>query len=274
MKKEFENKQTALDILFEQKNKSYGAYALRQAYPNYMARALIYAFGMIGAFILLPLLLQSFSIHPGSDEKEVQVIACFEDIKVERVTPPVVVPPPPPKQVKTTIAFVPPIVRRDNEVGPDEGQIVDLIQKSDGEIGKITIQGTDEGPPTLDKIPDGLIDQPKVQTQKEDETFELFTVQKAPAFPGGEAELMKYLAENTKYPQFAKEYNIEGVVPISFVIDAKGNVVDAKVLREIGGGCGTEALRVIRSMPKWSPGEVNGRAVKVRYTIPIRFELN
>ena len=107
----------------------------------------------------------------------------------------------------------------------------------------------------------------------EEKEYQIFDIQKPPSFPGGERELLKYLAENIKYPPLARENNIQGSVALSFVIQKDGSVSDVSVLKDIGGGCGKEAVRVVNGMPKWSPGEANGHPVKVRYTLPVRFKL-
>ncbi len=98
-------------------------------------------------------------------------------------------------------------------------------------------------------------------------------VEEMPEFPGGEKELMKFIYSQIKYPPIARENGIEGLVAISFVIDKKGEVSDYKILREPGGGCGEEALRVVKMFPKWKPGKQRGRPVKVLYSLPVQFRL-
>ena len=98
-------------------------------------------------------------------------------------------------------------------------------------------------------------------------------VEVMPTFPGGEQELLKYLAENVKYPRLAREAKIQGLVIVRFVVDADGFVGNIELLRGIGAGCDEEALRVVNSMPKWEPGYQNNRAVPVIYNMPIRFAL-
>jgi protein TonB len=103
---------------------------------------------------------------------------------------------------------------------------------------------------------------------------QIFTiVEEMPSFPGGEAELFKYLNKNVKYPQMAQDAGITGVVYLTFVVDENGKVKDPKVLRGIGGGCDEEAIRVVKSMPAWEPGKQRGKAVRVQYNLPIRFTL-
>ena len=94
-----------------------------------------------------------------------------------------------------------------------------------------------------------------------------------PSFPGGEAKLYGYLGNNMKYPPIARDNNIQGRVYVSFVVERNGSITDVKVLRGIGGGCDEEAIRVVKSMPKWSPGKQRGKSVRVRFNLPIVFKL-
>lgn len=99
-------------------------------------------------------------------------------------------------------------------------------------------------------------------------------VEKMPQFPGGEAVMVQFLKENLKYPVLAKEYGIEGHVVVSFIVEKDGSLTDLKIIKDIGGGCGKEALRLIQAMPKWVPGQQHGRTVRVAYTLPVRFKLS
>jgi periplasmic protein TonB len=98
-------------------------------------------------------------------------------------------------------------------------------------------------------------------------------VEQKPEFEGGEAQLMKYLAEHIKYPAMAREAGTEGKVYLSFVVGKDGRITDVKVLRGIGYGCDDEAKSVVAAMPAWKPGKQNGQAVKVQYTLPVVFKL-
>ena len=99
-------------------------------------------------------------------------------------------------------------------------------------------------------------------------------VDKMPSFKGGEKALYKWLGENIKYPQAAKETGISGTVIVTFIIEKDGSITGIKVLKDIGGGCGEEASRVIKLMPKWKAGKQKGVRVRVQFNLPIRFSLN
>lgn len=103
---------------------------------------------------------------------------------------------------------------------------------------------------------------------------EIFTiVEEMPEFPGGMNKLGEYLAKNIKYPQMARETGIQGRVFITFVVEPDGSVTNVQVLRSLGGGCDEEAVRVVKSMPKWKPGKQRGKAVRVSYNLPVNFKL-
>jgi protein TonB len=114
----------------------------------------------------------------------------------------------------------------------------------------------------------------KVEEEESAEEMQIFmVVESMPEFPGGEAALYKYLGENIKYPQMAKESGIQGRVFVTFVVERDGKVTDVRVLRGIGGGCDEEAIRVVQSMPKWAPGKQRGKSVRVQYNLPVKFTL-
>ena len=103
---------------------------------------------------------------------------------------------------------------------------------------------------------------------------EVFTiVEEMPSYPGGDEKMYSYLGNNIKYPQIARESGIQGRVFVNFVVEPDGSVSNVKVLRGIGGGCDEEAVRVVKSMPKWKPGKQRGKTVRVSYTLPVVFRL-
>lgn len=114
------------------------------------------------------------------------------------------------------------------------------------------------------------VDRPQV---KPDTTFTV--VEQMPTFrDGGHVGLVQYIVQHVKYPEEAKKQGISGTVYVTFIIDEKGKVLNAGILRGIGGGCDEEALRVVQSMPDWNPGLEKGKAVKVQFNLPIRFSLD
>ena len=94
-----------------------------------------------------------------------------------------------------------------------------------------------------------------------------------PSFPGGDAALFKFLGENVKYPVIAQENGVQGRVICQFVVNRDGSIVDVEVVRSVDASLDKEAIRVIKSMPKWSPGQQRGKPVRVKYTLPVNFKL-
>jgi protein TonB len=119
-----------------------------------------------------------------------------------------------------------------------------------------------------------IIAQENADTLSVDSDSTTFTiVEKIPIFPGGESEMYKFLGEHMSYPEKARDKNVQGRVYVSFIVEKDGSISSIKVLRGIGSGCDKEAIRVVKSMPKWTPGYQKGKAVRVRYNLPILFKL-
>jgi periplasmic protein TonB len=130
-----------------------------------------------------------------------------------------------------------------------------------------------------------IVDEAKIETTESDEMVAIeieeesdeeffMVVENMPEFPGGDLGLMKYIQKNVKYPPIAKEYNITGKVYVSFIVDKSGSVTDVKIVRGVDKSLDAEALRVVKSLPKYKPGKQRGKAVRVMFTIPINFTLN
>jgi len=156
-------------------------------------------------------------------------------------------PPPPPPPQQTTVLQ---IVENDKVIANDVNVDAEADQKT----------VVDEYKPVVE--------------EKEVEEVEIFTVvEESPGFPGGDEARIKFLQNNIKYPQMARESNIQGTVYVTFVVEKDGKVTDVRVLRGIGGGCDEEAIRVIKAMPKWNAGKQRGKPVRVQFNMPIKFTL-
>lgn len=115
------------------------------------------------------------------------------------------------------------------------------------------------------------IQQEEIQDVEEEEIF--LVVEQMASFPGGPGELNKYLAKNIKYPQQARETGTQGKVFLTFVVEKDGSITDIRVLRDIGSGCGEEAIRVVKTMPKWTPAKQRGKTVRQQFNLPVNFTL-
>ena len=114
----------------------------------------------------------------------------------------------------------------------------------------------------------------EIEIEEEDDEEFFMVVENMPEFPGGDLGLMKYIQKNVKYPAIAKEYNITGKVYVSFIVDRSGSVTNVKIVRGVDKNLDTEAMRVVKSLPKYKPGKQRGKSVRVMFTIPINFTLN
>ncbi|WP_295120474.1 energy transducer TonB [uncultured Chitinophaga sp.] len=266
-----------LDILFEQRNKEYGAYDLRRQYEKRVRNSIIgtasLALLIFGSYLIYSNL--NAADNDASNKPKVEEIK-MQDLEIppeDPKTPPPPPPPPaPPPPVKPTVQFTPPVIKKDNEVPPEEEppKIEDIKDKA---VSTKTVEGDVNGidPGLLsDSKGTGVVEAPPPPPKEEIFTF----VEQPPTFPGGEEALNKYLSKNIRYPHLATENGISGTVFVTFVVDSDGNIKDVKTVgAKKGGGLEEEAVRVVRGMPKWKPGKQNGRQVSVQFNLPIRFTL-
>jgi periplasmic protein TonB len=246
------------ELVFENRNKGYGAYLLRLLYPDRITRSFIFA--AIGFILALsaPVISEWLSSKAKEEFKATQevVVNLTEPPPLDETPPPP--PPPPPQQLKETVKFTPPKVV-DKPV--EEEQPPPQEKLSETTVSTVTQEGEKE----IDLPPEPVVDP--------DEGKIFLIVEEPPSFPGGEAKLFEYLQKNIKYPPVARENGITGRVYVTFVVDKEGKIKDAKLIRGIGAGCDEEALRVVRAMPDWKVGKQNGRAVSVQFNLPINFSL-
>jgi len=268
------------DIIFRGRNKLYGAYDLRMSYERHMRRGL--AWGLF-VFLLLVSTPKIFALF--STEEEMEIICyccpCITDVdlppkKEESKEIPTFIPPPPPPP-KSTIAYLPPVIKADDLV--DLEAIVATIEDlGNFEIGTKTLEGSDDGIAMgiLEDYGDGDFfdsEVPVVEVKKKQDPEVFMYVEQMPVFGSGIQELMEYLSSRIKYPDLARSAGIEGTVVIQFVVNPQGKVTDVTLVRGIGGGCDELAVKIVSNMPDWSPGKQQGRAVPVKMTLPIKFNL-
>lgn len=262
------------DIVFDGRNKAYGAFQLRRLYDKHMTRAMLV--GML-FFLLAVSTPQIIRLIKGFlPEKEndliMKEVTLAEPPPIDPKKPP---PPPPPKvdppPIKDQIKFVPPVVKKDEEVLEEEPPPPTIDEIKDKEIATETKKGEEGGVDASLTEPDNPPAPPVLEEPKEEEPFSY--VEQMPTFPDGTEAMYKYIYDKIKYPAIARENGISGQVIVQFVVSKEGEIQKAKVVRGIGGGCNEEALRVVNGMPRWKPGKHNGRAVPVTFTLPIKFVL-
>lgn len=267
-----------LDIIFLNRNKSYGAYELRKNYHKRVKKTLTIV--LTGALLVcsIPLL---------ASLNEEEVIALPDLDKGIEIT--VIDPEKPEEKIipveNSTTPKVEDVAAVKNvtpEIVPDEEAKDDLLHTQEelkttntgpvdkeGEVGDDLTTVITKDP--VDNVGGGTT---IVESKPDDNTiYADIDIEQLPEFPGGEEELMKYLSNAIKYPERAIRENAQGKVVVGFVVNKNGEIEDLKVKRSIGFGCDDEAIRVIKSMPKWKPGKFNGRDVNVYYDLPIQFTL-
>lgn len=246
------------DIVFETRNKEYGAYRLRKRYSRNVTIAMLIGIFIIATAIITPYINAKASENRGKRaERQVEIKMENLDQPNEQVAPPPP-PPPPPTDVVQQQRYVPPQVV--DSIKPEE---VKQLMTADQAQSEVTNKEVVEVVQTVKE---------EVQeTEKEEEPF--VVVEEMPMFPGGDPELLKYIAEHTQYPEVAKENNIQGRVIVRFCVTAKGGVSQVSVLKSVDPELDKEAIRVVNTLPTFKPGKQGGKAVPVWYMVPITFTL-
>ncbi len=259
------------DIIFEDKNKEYGAYTLRRTSSARHRNAFIWV-GII-AFIAFatPMAFKALKIGQGKDDLGAVEMTNIKldkpQVKEENTVKKLDVPPPP--ELKSTIKFTAPVIKKDEEVPESDVKSQEELTDSKVSISVADVKGTNEETGVdIKTLQDNKV---VVAEEPEEKIFEVVEVN--PSFPGGDAELMKYLSNNIKYPVVAQENNIQGRVTVQFVVGRDGSIQDVVVVRGVDSSLDKEAKRVIQSMPRWIPGKQGGSAVKCKFYVPVNFKL-
>lgn len=265
-----------VDLVFEGRNKAYGAYRLRKSTTKRNILA------MVAVVILLVVAFIILTVKNFVDEQRAKVAmtqvaeltnydqpkkkAEVKQKKVE-VEPERVV-----ERVKSSIKFTAPVIKKDEEVKPDEElKTQDELMSTKTAIGTFDVKGNDDANGEILKAKEVIAEPEPPKHEEENKVFDI--VEQQPLFPGGPAALLKYLSENTKYPVVAQENGVQGRVTVQFVVEKDGSISDVHVLRGVDPSLDKEAVRVVKSMPRWTPGKQNGITVRVNYRVPVLFRL-
>jgi protein TonB len=256
-----------IDVVFNGRNKVYGAYELRKSNPKNTNRALIYGIIFFVFAISLKTIINKLEGFIPKAEEKVKIT----DITLAPPPPdPKKIPPPPPpeppKPKVDQVKFPPPVVKPDNEVKEEPPTQKELEVADPG-------PKTQKGDPTAEIRIDEPVGNSDNKQVTEDENKIFAAVEVQPSFPGGMDKFYAYVGKNVRYPAIDKENNITGRVFVSFVVEKDGSLTDVKALRGPSTTLQDEAVRVLRSSPKWKPGIQNARPVRVQYTIPLSFTL-
>lgn len=265
-----------VDLVFEGRNKAYGAYRLRKSTTkrNILAMVAVVLL-LIVSFIILTVknfvdeqrakvaMTQVAELtNYDQPKKKAEVKQKKVEVEPERVV----------ERVKSSIKFTAPVIKKDEEVKPDEElKTQDELMSTKTAIGTFDVKGNDDANGEILKAKEVIAEPEPPKHEEENKVFDI--VEQQPLFPGGPAALMKYLSENTKYPVVAQENGVQGRVTVQFVVEKDGSISDVHVLRGVDPSLDKEAVRVVKSMPRWTPGKQNGITVRVNYRVPVLFRL-
>ena len=266
------------DLVFQSKNKEYGAYPLRRntGKRNMWSIIIMFLAAILGfsAFTIVKTIQANARVENTQEVVLSDIAEKKEKPKVEK-KPEIKIPEQQkmPEKVASSVKFTEPVIKKDNQVKEDNQlkQQEDLNETTT-KIGALDVKGNDEGGEVL-KVEKAEIEQPKPEPKKEEDNKVFDVVEQQPAFPGGQGALLSWLSQNIHYPAVAEENGIQGRVVVSFVVEKDGSISNVQVVRGVDPSLDKEAARVVKSMPKWTPGKQNGQAVRVKYNVPVTFKL-
>lgn len=249
-------------MVFENRNKDYGAYVLRSLYGKNVISGTIVTLIIITLVVLSPRIAELFKTEEVVEKAPPRKLVYTE----LSAPPPIDKPKPPPPQVQLpklqkVIKFVPPKVVKEEVV--EEVPTIEEIKQN--EVAAVAIEGPTEV----------VFEEPVAEVVVEEEENKIFTVvEQQPEFEGGYEAMMNFIRKNMRYPASARRMGVEGTVYVSFVVSKDGSISEVQVVRGISADCDKEAMRVVSMMPPWKPGRQNGKPVFVRFVLPIKFKLN
>ena len=270
------------DLVFEGKNKDFGAYVIRTESAKRHNKAVLWTiigailFGLLAfGFVKANQYLEERRLAEQGEQEEVLIDMSQEaeepEPENERVEPekPILK-----EEVLQSVKVTELAIVEDEKVKKeDEIKTQDELKETETAFGqKDNKEGTEDRNVTKTLKDEVVVEKP-VEKPKEVKEEAFRSVEQMPQFPGGEAALMKYLQSHINYPPMAAENNVQGRVVVQFVVDKTGKVGEVKVVRSVDKDLDKEAVRVCKSLPKFTPGRQNGQAVSVWYTLPVTFKL-
>ena len=264
-----------IELVFAGRNHAYGAYQLRKS----TGKRNLWSMVFVAAVAALAYVgLAAYNTYQEQQkarfeaEMEASLLEQKKEAKVEKKTEAPKVELQKVEKVKSSIAFTPPVIKKDSEVKPEEEmKTQDELNENKTAIGAFDVKGNDEEGGSVLKAVEEIATPEPPKHEEENKVFDV--VEQMPSFPGGPSALMAYLSSHVKYPAVAEENGIQGRVTVQFVVEKDGSVTDVKTMKSVDPSLDREAERVVRSMPKWIPGKQNGSAVRVKYFVPVVFRL-
>ena len=265
-----------VDLVFEGRNKEYGAYVLRKDTGKRNVKSMLIVFAVIIA--IMAAVAAKVAIENAFPKKvametdvELSKLAQKKEAKVEKKAPVKVEEQKVVEKVKSSVKFTPPVIKKDDEVKPEEElKSQEDLNKTNTAIGSFDVKGNDEAGGEVLKAKE-VIAQPEPPKEEETKVFDVVEVM--PSFPGGQGALFEWLSKNIKYPVVAEENGVQGRVIVTFVVERNGSITDVQVVKSVDPSLDKEAVRVVKAMPHWIPGKQNGSAVRVKFTVPVTFRL-
>ena len=270
-----------VEMVFAGKNKEYGAYQLRKGTSGRNIKALlilVIAAALVGGFLAWKVIEQKQAEEQQAYMEAMELAKLQQQAKKEEKKKEPVKPKIEPKKeipvARETQKFTAPVIKKD-ELVKEENQVKQMDKLDE----KVAV-GTENKEGTKDRLAEAVRSDiavaappppPAPKPEVSNKVFDI--VEEMPHFPGGAAALQAFLSSNTKYPAVAQENGVQGRVIVSFVVERDGSITDVRVVRSVDPSLDREASRVVRSMPRWSPGKQNGSAVRVKYTVPVVFRL-
>ena len=264
-----------IELVFAGRNHAYGAYQLRKS----TGKRNLWSMVFVAAVAALAYVgLAAYNTYQEQQkarfeaEMEASLLEQKKEAKVEKKTEAPKIEVQKVEKGKSSIAFTPPVIKKDSEVKPEEEmKTQDELNENKTAIGAFDVKGNDEEGGTVLKAVEEIATPEPPKHEEENKVFDV--VEQMPSFPGGPSALMAYLSSHVKYPAVAEENGIQGRVTVQFVVEKDGSVTDVKTMKSVDPSLDREAERVVRSMPKWIPGKQNGSAVRVKYFVPVVFRL-
>ena len=270
-----------VDMVFAGKNKEYGAYQLRKGTSGRNIKALlilVIAAALVGGFLAWKVIEQKQAEEQQAYMEAMELAKLQQQAKKEEKKKEPVKPKIEPKKgmpvARETQKFTAPVIKKD-ELVKEENQVKQM-DKLDEKVAVGTENKEGVKDRTIEAVRSDIatVAPPPPPAPKPEVSTKVFdVVEEMPSFPGGQGALMSYLNSNTKYPVVAQENGVQGRVIISFVVERDGSISDVRVARSVDPSLDREAQRVVKSMPRWSPGKQNGSTVRVKYTVPVVFRL-
>lgn len=270
-----------VEMVFAGKNKEYGAYQLRKGTSGRNIKALlilVIAAALVGGFLAWKVIEQKQAEEQQAYMEAMEIAKLQQQAKKEEKKKEPVKPKIEPKKeipvARETQKFTAPVIKKD-ELVKEENQVKQM-DKLDEKVAVSTEnkEGTKSRLAEAVRSDIAVAAPPPPPAPKPEVSNKVFdVVEEMPHFPGGPAALQAFLSSNTKYPVVAQENGVQGRVIVSFVVERDGSITDVRVVRSVDPSLDREASRVVRSMPRWSPGKQNGSTVRVKYTVPVVFRL-